>query len=165
VWFTAALTLLMLSAVAVHGSHKIHVLAEKAFEARRLGQYRLIRRLGSGGMGEGYLAEHQLLRRRCAVKLVRPEVAGDEVNLPRFEREVKAMAELTHPNTAQVYDFGQADDGTFYYAMEYLPGLSLDELVKREGPLPPGRAVHLLRQVTGALGEAHGRGLIHRDVK
>src|SRR5262249_2626925 len=105
------------------------------------------------------------LRRQCAVKLIRPEFAGDEVSLTRFEREVKAMAELAHPNTAQVYDFGQADDGTFYYAMEYLPGLNLEQLLQREGPLPAGRVVHLLRQVLGALGEAHGRGLIHRDVK
>jgi serine/threonine-protein kinase len=83
----------------------------------------------------------------------------------RFEREVQAMATLTHPNTVEVLDYGHAEDGTFYYVMEYLPGLSLEQLVSRHGPLPPERAVHLLRQVCGALQEAHAIGLIHRDVK
>jgi serine/threonine-protein kinase len=85
--------------------------------------------------------------------------------LARFEREVQATATLTHPNTVEIFDYGRADDGTFYYAMEYLPGFSLQELVRRYGPLPPARAVHLLRQLCGALQEAHGAALIHRDVK
>jgi serine/threonine-protein kinase len=150
---------------SVYGSHKISVLRQQAFEARRLGQYRIQRRLGAGGMGEVYLAEHVLLRRPCALKLIRPERAGDPTNLARFEREVQATAALTHPNVVEIYDYGRADDGTFYYAMEYLPGLTLHELVGRHGPLPPERAVHLLRQVCGALQEAHAAGLIHRDVK
>src|SRR5262249_46743715 len=98
-------------------------------------------------------------------KLIRPERAGDPRNLARFEREVQAIATLTHPNTVEIFDYGRAEDGTFYYAMEYLPGLSLHELVRRCGPLPPERAVHLLRQVCGALQEAHAAALIHRDVK
>jgi serine/threonine-protein kinase len=151
--------------VAVYGSHHIAVLQQEASAARRLGQYRLQRRLGAGGMGEVYLAEHALLRRPCAVKLIRPERAGDPATLKRFEREVQAMAALTHPNTAEVYDYGHAADGTFYYVMEYLPGLSLEELVARHGPLLPERAVHLLRQVCAALHEAHAAGLVHRDVK
>jgi serine/threonine-protein kinase len=153
------------AALTIHGSHKISVLRQEAFEARKVGQYRLKDRLGAGGMGEVYLAEHVLLRRPCAVKVIRPERAGDSRVLARFEREVQATARLTHPNTVEVYDYGHADDGTFYYVMEYLPGLSLEELVKRHGPLPPARAVHLLRQVCGALQEAHGAGLIHRDIK
>jgi eukaryotic-like serine/threonine-protein kinase len=152
-------------AMAIFGSHKINALRQEALEARKLGQYQLKRRLGAGGMGEVYLAEHVLLRRPCAVKLIRPERAGDPAALRRFLREVQVTATLTHPNTVQVFDYGQTDDGTLYYAMEYLPGLTLEELVSREGPLPPARAVALLRQLCGALTEAHASGLIHRDLK
>jgi serine/threonine-protein kinase len=116
-------------------------------------------------MGEVYLAEHTLLRRPCAVKLMRPTGADGEKQVARFEREVQATATLTHPNTVEIYDYGRAEDGTFYYAMEYLPGLTLDQLTEGQGPLPPARVIHLLRQVCGALREAHGVGLIHRDVK
>jgi serine/threonine-protein kinase len=153
------------SATAVFGSHKIAQLRRAAAEARRLGPYRLVRKLGQGGMGEVYLAEHRLLKRPCAVKLIRPERASDPQLLQRFEREVQATARLSHPNTVEIYDYGHAADGTFYYAMEYLPGLNLQELVERHGPLPPGRSVGLLRQVCGALREAHAAGLIHRDIK
>ncbi len=152
-------------AVAVFGSHRLQVLQAQAFEAQQLGQYRLGKRLGSGGMGEVYLAEHLLLRRPCAVKLIRPEQAGDPTNLQRFEREVQAMATLTHWNTVEIYDYGRAYDGTFYYVMEYLPGQNLEQLVSRYGPLPAARAIHFLRQVCGALQEAHNDGLLHRDIK
>jgi serine/threonine-protein kinase len=151
--------------LALFGSHHLEVLRQQASEARELGQYRLTRRLGTGGMGEVYLAEHRLLRRPCAVKLIRPERFGDPDCLRLFEQEVQATATLTHPNTVEIYDYGHAEDGTFYYIMEYLPGLSLEELVRRHGPLPPGRVVFLLRQVCDALSEAHAVGLIHRDVK
>jgi serine/threonine-protein kinase len=160
-----AILLLTAAAIAIFGSYRIQVLQEKAFQAQQLGQYRLQRRLGSGGMGEVYLAEHLLLRRPCALKLIRPDVAGDPTNLERFEREVRAMATLTHPNTGQVFDYGHADDGTFYYVMEYLPGRNLEALVDRSGPLPAGRAVYFVRQVCRALREAHGIGLLHRDIK
>src|SRR5262245_40501463 len=153
------------AAIAVFGSYRISSLQEQAAEARQLGQYRLLRELGRGGMGAVYLAEHTLLRRPCAVKLIRPEQAGDPNTLARFEREVRATAKLTHPNTVEVYDYGHAEDGTFYYVMEYLPGLSLQELVSRHGPLPPARVVHLFRQVCQALREAHAAGLLHRDLK
>jgi serine/threonine-protein kinase len=152
-------------AVAVFGSYRIHALQEQAMEAKQLGQYKLNKRLGAGGMGEVYLAEHTLLRRPCAVKLIRPEQTSDAANLARFEREVRAMARLTHWNTAEVFDYGHAEDGTFYYVMEYLPGPNLEALVNRHGPLPAGRAVHFLRQVCRALREAHGVGMLHRDVK
>lgn len=153
------------AAIAIYGSHKISTLRQQAFEARQLGQYQLKKRLGVGGMGEVYLAEHVRLRRPCALKIIRPERAGDPKELRRFEREVRATAALTHPNIVQVFDYGHDDDGTFYYAMEYLPGLNLEELIQSVGPLSPERAIHLLRQVCGALQEAHGVGLIHRDIK
>jgi serine/threonine-protein kinase len=149
----------------VFGSHKIRELQQKAHEAQRLGQYRLKQVLGFGGMGAVYLAEHVMLRRPCAVKLIRPDQAGDPRTLIRFEREVRATATLTHTNTVEIFDYGHAEDGTFYYVMEYLPGMNLEDLVERHGPMPPERAVHLLRQVCQALREAHGIGLIHRDVK
>jgi serine/threonine-protein kinase len=116
-------------------------------------------------MGEVYLAEHQLMKRPCAIKLIRPERAGDAKVLARFEREVRASAKLTHWNSIEIFDYGRADDGTFYYVMEYLPGLNLEELVRRHGPLPPERAIHLLTQTCDALAEAHAQGLIHRDIK
>jgi serine/threonine-protein kinase len=155
----------MAVALAIFGSHHITVLRQQAFQFRKLGQYQLKQRLGAGGMGEVYLAEHALLQRPCAIKLIRPERAGDPKHLRRFEREVQITATLTHPNTVQVFDYGHAADGTFYYVMEYLPGPNLEQLVKQHGPLPPERAVHFLRQVCGALQEAHATGLIHRDIK
>jgi serine/threonine-protein kinase len=152
-------------AIAVFGSYKIRELHKKAHEAERIGQYRLKQVLGFGGMGTVYLAEHVLLRRPCAIKVISPQQAGNPRTLMRFEREVKAAASLTHWNTIEVFDYGHAEDGSFYYVMEYLPGMNLEEMVERHGPLPPERAVHLLRQVCQALREAHGIGLVHRDVK
>ncbi|HZW33576.1 MAG TPA: serine/threonine-protein kinase [Isosphaeraceae bacterium] len=160
-----AMLLLILAAGSTYGAHVISRLRRQVVEARQLGQYRLRRRLGAGGMGEVYLAEHQLLKRPCALKLIRPTDAADREALARFEREVRLTATLSHPNTVEIFDYGRTDDGTYYYVMEYLPGLSLAELVERHGPLPPGRAVYLLRQVCLALREAHLAGLIHRDVK
>ncbi|MFO0890710.1 MAG: serine/threonine-protein kinase [Isosphaeraceae bacterium] len=165
--YLLTLTVWMMYAVviAIVGSHRLEKLRREAAAARQLGQYRLKELLGAGGMGEVYLAEHVLLRRPCAVKLIHPVRASDARQIARFAREVQTTATLSHPNTVQVYDYGHTEDGTFYYAMEYLPGLTLEQLVERDGPLLPARAVHILRQVCGSLLEAHEAGLVHRDLK
>lgn len=139
-------------------------------EAREVGSYRLVERLGLGGMGEVWRAEHRMLVRPAAVKLIRPEVLGKipssrETVLLRFEKEAQATAELHSCHTIQLYDFGVTEEGAFYYVMELLDGIDLDSLVRRHGPVPAGRTVYLLRQVCHSLGEAHDRGLVHRDVK
>ncbi len=151
--------------IAIFGSHRIHLLQQQAFESKQLGQYRLKTRLGYGGMGEVFLAEHLLLKRPCVVKLIRGERANDPTTQARFEREVQATAGLTHWNTVQIFDYGHTLEGTFYYVMEYLPGLSLSEIVTESGPLEPARVVFLLKQICMALSEAHTSGLIHRDIK
>jgi serine/threonine-protein kinase len=159
------LTILTGAGISVFGTHVINALRKKAFEAQQLGQYKLRQLIGRGGMGEVYLAEHQLLKRDCAVKLIRPEQAGDPKALARFEREVRATAKLSHWNSVEVFDYGRTDDGTFYYAMEYLPGMSVSDLVEKYGPLPASRVIYLLRQTCDALAEAHALRLIHRDIK
>jgi serine/threonine-protein kinase len=156
---------LVAALVGVYGTHIINAARREAFKARQFGQYQLLEKLGSGGMGEVYKAEHVLLKRPCAMKLIKPDSDADAAALARFETEVKATSKLTHWNTIEIYDYGHTEDGTFYYVMELLPGLSLEELIEHHGPLPPGRVVHLLRQVCGALQEAHDVGLIHRDIK
>jgi serine/threonine-protein kinase len=151
--------------VGIVGVHTIGTLRRQAFAAKQLGQYRLKQRLGSGGMGEVYLAEHQMMKRPCAVKLIRPEKAGDPRVLARFEREVRATAKLSHWNSIDIFDYGRTADGTFYYVMEFLPGHNIGEIVEEYGPFAPARAVYLMDQVCAALAEAHGIGLVHRDIK
>jgi serine/threonine-protein kinase len=159
------LALVVAAAIGALGVKTIGALRAEAFEARQLGQYRLKRLLGAGGMGEVFLAEHQLLKRPCAIKLIRPEKAGDPQALARFEREVQAAARLSHWNSIEIFDYGRTAEGVFYYVMEYLPGLNLHELVEQYGPLSPARAIHFLRQTCRALHEAHAMGLLHRDIK
>jgi serine/threonine-protein kinase len=159
------LILITLAVAATYGANTISRLRREVAEARQLGQYHLRLLLGAGGMGEVYLAEHALLKRPCAVKLIRPGCADNLRARERFEREVRLTAALSHPNIVEIYDYGRGEDETYYYVMEYLDGLSLGELVERHGPLQPGRVVYLLRQVCGALCEAHAAGLIHRDIK
>jgi serine/threonine-protein kinase len=131
---------------------------------RKLGAYRLERSIGEGGVANVYLARHDLLKRPCAVKLLKPARASDEM-IARFEREVQLASQLSHPNVVEIYDYGRSTDGLFYYAMEYLDGINLGELVAREGPVPVARAVRILRQVCAGLAAAHAAGLVHRDVK
>jgi serine/threonine-protein kinase len=153
------------SASAIFGVRTINSLRDEALRAKQLGQYRLKQLIGSGGMGDVYLAEHLLMKRPCAIKVIRPEKAGDPKVLARFEREVQATAKLSHWNSVDIFDYGRTEDGTFYYVMEYLPGMNLSELVRCYGPLPAARAIHLVRQATNALAEAHDLGLVHRDIK
>jgi eukaryotic-like serine/threonine-protein kinase len=130
----------------------------------RLGRYTLGQRIGAGAMGVVYKASHELLDRPTAVKVL-PAEGADQQALERFRREVQITSRLTHPNTVAIYDFGGTDDGTLYYAMEYLDGLDLQTLVEREGPLPPARVAHFLAQAASALDEAHRAGFLHRDIK
>ena len=153
------------SLTALVGVDTIGSLRREVFVAKQLGQYRLKQMLGAGGMGEVYLAEHEMMKRPCAIKVIRPEKAGDPQVLARFEREVQATAKLSHWNSIDIYDYGRTEDGTFYYVMEFLPGHNLGELVERHGPLPAARIVHLMTQVCEALTEAHDQGLVHRDIK
>ena len=139
-------------------------LSEAEIKLKQLGQYTLEEKIGEGGMGTVYLARHALMRRATAVKLLTPDRA-DAVAIERFEREVQLTCQLTHPNTIQVYDYGHTPDGIFYYAMEFLRGLNLHELVARYGPQPESRAAFVLAQVCESLSEAHGVGLVHRDIK
>jgi serine/threonine-protein kinase len=165
----AAANLAFPAAIAVFAATRASALQRRAFEAERraaqVGQYALKRKLGEGGMGEVWLAEHGLLKRPCAVKFVRPDLASSPATAARFAREVQAVTGLTHVNTVRVYDYGRADDGSFYLVMEYLDGPTLEDLVRTTGPITPGRVVYLLRQLCGALTEAHATGLVHRDIK
>jgi len=153
-------------AVAVSSlvSRVVHDLRRRIDAAQRLGRYVLEAKIGEGGMGEVYRARHAMLRRPTAIKLLRPEQAGEEA-IARFEQEVQRTAQLTHPNTVAVYDYGRTADGVFYYAMELLPGLDLRHLVQGWGAMPPERVANVLVQVCGSLQEAHEAGLVHRDVK
>jgi len=149
----------------------IRGLGRQVRKARELGSYTLQERLGVGGMGEVYRGTHRLLARPAALKLITPAVLhsgradSERVIVERFKREAEAAATLRSPHTIELYDFGVADDGTFYYVMELLDGLDLEKLISRFGPVPPARAIHFLRQACESLGEAHVRGLVHRDLK
>ena len=149
----------------------IRGLGRQVRKARELGSYTLQERLGVGGMGEVYRGTHRLLARPAALKLITPAVLhsgkadSERIIVERFRREAEAAATLRSPHTIELYDFGVADDGTFYYVMELLDGLDLEKLTSRFGPTPPARAIHFLRQACESLGEAHMRGLVHRDLK
>lgn len=149
----------------VFAGHGMWLLRRRSFEERNVGRYRLLRRIGVGGMGEVWVAQHQGLKREVALKILKLGLQAAPAALARFEREVLVTAELTHPNTIRLMDYGSTPEGIWYYAMELLSGVDLRALVKREGPLPPARALHLLRQACASLAEAHRRGLVHRDIK
>lgn len=135
-----------------------------ALQAKQLGQYALDDKIGAGAFGSVYRAHHALMRRPVAVKLLAAENA-DEITVVRFEQEVQMTSRLTHPNTIALYDYGRTPEGIFYYAMEYLEGLTLDKLVKNFGPQSESRVISILCQICGSLAEAHDIGLVHRDIK
>jgi tRNA A-37 threonylcarbamoyl transferase component Bud32 len=143
----------------------IQRLGQDVQRARRLGSYELVEKLGTGGMGEVWRARHKLLARPAAVKLIRPDMGDAERLTTRFKREAQATANLESPHTVRLYDFGVTREGVFYYVMELLKGIDLEKLVKRHGPLPPSRVVHILLQVCDSLGEAHSAQMVHRDIK
>lgn len=155
-----ALWLTFASAFSIYTCYRV-----REWDDQTVGQYRIVRILGWGGMGVVYLAEHMLLNRLCALKMIRPDKEITGKLLDRFEGEVKMTAKLTHPNTIEILEYGRDQDGTLYYSMEYVRGLNLHQLVKRFGPLPVARVVHLLRQVCDALAEAHAADYTHRDIK
>ncbi len=149
----------------VVGGHNVWSLRRHLARTRSIGRYRLIRRIGHGGMGEVWVAYHESMGREVALKLLRPDFGTDRVKVARFNREVRTTARLTHPNTVHIFEHGATDEGLWYYAMELLEGDDLAALVRREGALECGRAVRLVRDAARALAEAHALGIVHRDVK
>jgi eukaryotic-like serine/threonine-protein kinase len=162
--YVAYRALVISAFLATLTSSVIYGLRRRVSEIARIGQYVLRDKLGEGGMGVVYRATHALLRRDTAIKLLLPSRAGAQ-SVARFEREVTLTAQLTHANTVAIFDYGRTPDGVFYYAMEYLEGGDLEQLIAYTGPLPPARAIWVLDQVCRALAEAHGLGLVHRDIK
>jgi serine/threonine-protein kinase len=136
-----------------------------SYIGRKLGPFELLYKIGGGGNGTVYRAKHALLKRPTAVKVMRPQFASSELAKRRFQNEVQITSSLRHPNTVAVFDFGQTPEGTLYYAMEHLNGVTLEDLVRICGPLTATRVIYILEQVCGSLKEAHGQDLVHRDIK
>ena len=148
----------------------VHRFSMRLKHLREIGSYELIERIGEGGMGEVWRATHRLLARPAAIKLIRSDVLGSsqrtrDAMVRRFEREAKDTAMLGSTHTIDIYDFGVTEDGEFYYVMELLDGISLERFMQLYGPMEPARVMYVLQQVCHSLGEAHARGLVHRDVK
>jgi hypothetical protein len=162
----AALELAFLLAISLAITRAIERSQRSLFEAQSYGNYRILRELGTGGMGRVYAAAHSSLCRPTAIKVMEPKDGQDlDSAIARFEKEVQLSATLTHPNTITIFDYGNSEAGGFFYAMELLDGMDLQRLVERFGPLPAARTIPILTQACGALGEAHEKGIVHRDIK
>ena len=167
--FAGIYTLLGLSSVAIFIFTLILARMRReaqkaAIEAKQLGQYVLDKKLGAGAMGVVYKGHHAMLRRPTAIKMLNVDLVND-ASIQRFEREVQITSQLNHPNTVAIYDYGRTPEGVFYYAMEYLDGIDLQQLVDRYGAQPEARVIKILTQMCGSLYEAHSQGLVHRDIK
>jgi eukaryotic-like serine/threonine-protein kinase len=171
IFFAFVFPYLLVVVMAYVGARVVYALGREVSRARELGSYRLVERLGMGGMGEVWKADHRLLARPAAIKLIRASRLGNAPDGPpdemqrRFEREAQVIARLRSPHTVTLFDFGVADDGAFYYVMELLEGLDTDRLVKRFGPMSAERVVWILKQICHSLSEAESCGLVHRDIK
>ncbi len=163
--YAAVLVALVVAVIAALGAGVLAAGLKRRFGGgNKAGAYVIEREIGAGGMASVYLARHALLKRPTAVKILKRFRATDEL-VARFEREVQLASQLSHPNTVEIFDYGRTRDGRFYYAMEYLDGITLAQLVQKDGPAPVARALHILRQLCAGLSEAHARGLVHRDIK
>jgi len=147
------------------GARVVYGLGREVAAAREFGSYQLVELLGRGGMGEVWRAQHRLLARPAAIKLISPALTASPEALTRFEREAQVIAGLRSPHTVTLFDFGVTEGGGFYYAMELLEGLDADRLVRDHGPQPFARVIHILQQVCHSLSEAEASGLVHRDIK
>jgi serine/threonine-protein kinase len=170
IFFAFGFPYLLIVIMAYVGARVVYTLGTEVTRARELGSYRLEDRLGEGGMGEVWRASHRLLVRPAAIKLIRsspsPTAAGISDDMRRrFEREAQVTSQLRSPHTVTLFDFGATEDGSFYYVMELLDGVDTHKLIKRFGPIPAERVVHILRQMCHSLSEAESCGLVHRDIK
>jgi serine/threonine-protein kinase len=169
-FFAFVFPYLLVVIMAYVGARIVYTLGTEVTRARELGSYTLEERLGEGGMGEVWRASHRLLARPAAIKLIRSKEPGQAAGIAddmrrRFEREAQVIARLRSPHTVTLFDFGVSEDGSFYYVMELLDGVDTETLVRRFGPIPAERVVHILRQICHSLSEAESCGLVHRDIK
>jgi len=170
IFLAFAFPYLLVVIMAYVAARVVYNLGTEVTRARELGSYRLEQRLGQGGMGEVWKASHRLLARPAAIKLIRSSLAGNDAGRAdemrrRFEREAQVIAQLRSPHTVTLFDFGVDEEGACYYVMELLEGIDAEALIKRFGPIPAERVVHILRQMCHSLSEAESRGLVHRDIK
>jgi len=153
------------AAIAIYGVRRLEESMQQMIRSGKLGKYRLIRRIGTGGMGEIFEAEHTLLNRRCAIKIMHPKWSLHPHLKTRFEREVQVLAGISHPNVVQIHDFGFTNESIFYYVMEFLDGKNLEQAVIENERLQPRKAIEILSQVADALAVIHRGGIVHRDIK